>query len=317
MGDKEALIGLLRIVVRAVSVPESLHIKLVTQLDFIPKLLNILNINDDDISKEVVLILINLAACDSNCAELMTKMNGHKKLIELIDSSNISLVERCLWVLGNIAGDKASLREVLLQSELPLKLSNVLAKEIPLSLRRMGCWLASHLCHDNLNPNRTKLMIEPLNKCLYQSDIQVQSETLWAISKIIQDKFLRTEVANKINVGKVLELMLSESADISIPATYIIGCICAGNYTCTSLVVETGGMKYICSLFKNPSVSYFITKYTSWTIANLSLSSVSHLNLLLDYGILKRVVEIIIFSPEHSVFLYFLSFSCKLKLVGF
>lgn len=300
--NKETLIDLLTIIVRAVSVTESLHIKLVTQLGFIPQLLDILKANDDDISREVVLILINLAACDSNCAELITNMDGHKKLIELIDSSNTILVERCLWVLGNIAGDKASLREVLLETELPLKLSNVLAREIPLSLRRIACWVASHLCHGNLNASRVKPMIEPLNKCLYQTDLQVRSETLWAISKIIQDKFIRTEVASNVSVAKILELMLSESADISIPATYIIGCICAGDYTCTSLVVENGGMKYICSLFKNPSVNYFITKYTCWTIANLSLNSLSHLNLLLDYDILKRADEIIAFSPEHSVF---------------
>lgn len=298
------MIALLRIIIRAVSVPDDLHVKLVAKLGFIPKLIDILSVNDDDISKHVVLILINLAACDSNCVDLIMNVDGHKKLIELIDSSNTLLAERCLWALGNIAGDKSSLREALLLTDLPAKVSNLLAKNIPLPLLRMACWVASYLCCENHYFSRVQSMVKPLNQFLHHSDFQVLLESLCAISKMIQDKFARAEITKQLDVPRILELTLSESLDISIPATYIVGCICAGDYTCAALVVENGGIKILSSLFKNPSVSYIITKYTCWAIGNLCLSCITHLNLLLDYGVIKRAVEIINSSPDYSVFLF-------------
>eukprot|EP00826_Nyctotherus_ovalis_P044579 TRINITY_DN4822_c0_g1_i10.p1 TRINITY_DN4822_c0_g1~~TRINITY_DN4822_c0_g1_i10.p1 ORF type:complete len:267 (-),score=22.66 TRINITY_DN4822_c0_g1_i10:513-1313(-) len=262
-----------------------------------------LDINDDSIRKEITIILINLAACESNCVELIRSVNGHKKLIELVDFSDLTLVEQCLWALGNMAGDSAALKEVLLSTDLPQKLSTLLAKEIPLSLRRMACWVISHLCHSTTHVGKAQVLLKPLNSCLRQTDSQVLSETLWALSKIIQDKFTRAETAKQINVAKVLELMGSEITDISIPASYIVGCMCAGDCTCTSLVVENGGIKALCALFKSPSIDIFISKYTCWAIANLSLGSASHLNLLLDYGVTQKAAELVMSSPEYAVFL--------------
>lgn len=301
--DRESLLALLRIITKSVSVKDDLHVGLVAQLGLISKLVAMLDINDDSIRKEITIILINLAACESSCVELIRSVNGHKKLIELIDSADLTLVEQCLWALGNMAGDGATLKEVLLSTDLPQKLSALLSKQLPLSLTRMACWVIAHLCHGVTHVAKVSTLLKPLDGCLLLTDPQVLSETLWALSKVLQDKFTRAQIAKQINVAKVLELMESEITDISIPASYIVGCMCAGDYTCTSLVVENGGIKTLCALFKRPSINAFVSKYTCWAIANLSLGSASHLNLLLDYGVTQRAAELVVSSPEYAVLL--------------
>jgi len=298
--EEGALLTLLKIITRSVSVLEDLHIDLIVRLGFIPKLIDMLNINDNNVRNEIALIVINLTACESNCVELIKNLNGHKKLIELIDSSNISLVERCLWALGNIAGDKNTLRELLLSTELPIKISILLSKDIPLSLRRIACWVASHLCQGSLQYTKVLPMLQPLNSCLNQLDLQVLSDTLKALSSIIQDKFMRGELARQLNIRRILELMLCKQHEVSLPATYVIGYLCSGDHICTSLVIENEGVKVLCFVLQDTSVNLHTTKYACWALANLSLIYAA--DLALNHDLIKRIVQLITTSSDYSVF---------------
>lgn len=299
--NREELLGVLRVLAKAVSVPKDLHVKLVAHLNLIPKLIDLLNMSDDDASKEILLILINLTACDSGCVETIEHVDGCKRLIDFLGSSSSSLVELSLWALGNVAADRSSVRESLLSAKLPALLSNLLAGQVPLSLRRIACWVAAQLCYDSPHIGKVQALIEPLNKCLYQTDFQVLSESLWTLIKIMQDKFTRGLVVREVDVGRMLELMQLEMEEVAIPAAYLVGHVCAGDCICTSSILENGGIKVICELFKRHSASVYITKYTCWAIANLCLSGIAYLSLILDYEVMKRVAALVTSSHEYSL----------------
>eukprot|EP00826_Nyctotherus_ovalis_P046757 TRINITY_DN5319_c0_g2_i3.p1 TRINITY_DN5319_c0_g2~~TRINITY_DN5319_c0_g2_i3.p1 ORF type:complete len:163 (+),score=22.60 TRINITY_DN5319_c0_g2_i3:48-491(+) len=135
----------------------------------------------------------------------------------------------------------------------------------------------------------------------YQTDPQVLSESLWALIKIMQDKFTRGLVVREVDVGRVLELMQLETEEIAIPAAYFVGHVCAGDCMCTYSILENGGIKVICELFKRHSGSVYITKYTCWAIANLCLSGTSYLSLILDYDVMKHAAALVTSSHEYSV----------------
>ncbi len=88
------LVGLLRLIRRAVSVPSDMHVDLVVKLDLLPKLSAFLDIDCSEIRKEVVLIMANIAACATGSyVNLMLSTGAQHKLVEILASPGTELKE--------------------------------------------------------------------------------------------------------------------------------------------------------------------------------------------------------------------------------
>jgi hypothetical protein len=68
-------------------------------LGFIPKLTEILDIENDEIRREAAWILTNIAASQSNYVELIRNANCTYKLIALLSSKNIPLKEQVFYFI--------------------------------------------------------------------------------------------------------------------------------------------------------------------------------------------------------------------------
>ena len=102
---------------------------------------------------EALWALTNIAAGASEHTHLLIKHGAVPILISLLGGSNEEVLEQAIWVLGNLAGEGTSARDVVINSNAigPIVLC-VQCGCSSLSIMRIGSWTLSNLCDGQPRP---------------------------------------------------------------------------------------------------------------------------------------------------------------------
>jgi hypothetical protein len=75
-------------------------------------------------------------------------------LVELLNSSHIEVVEQAIWGLGNIAGDSAKVRDIVISAGAVNPIANILDLAAPgSSFVRNASWTLSNFCRGRPAPD--------------------------------------------------------------------------------------------------------------------------------------------------------------------
>jgi hypothetical protein len=117
--------------------------------EFILKLLELLEINNEDIKLNVTWSLTNIAVSNCIVKETYIPLKVHAKILELLQSDSNKIKEQCLWALANIAGDCSEVRDQVIQIGIIEQLTKILSKRvINVNVLENTTWLISNLCKD-------------------------------------------------------------------------------------------------------------------------------------------------------------------------
>ncbi|EDW85850.1 uncharacterized protein Dwil_GK22920 [Drosophila willistoni] len=165
-----------------------------------------------------------------------------------------------------------------------------------LPLLRQLVKLLMNLCRSKNPPPRTvevNRLMSVLRQLLLHSDVEVLSDTCWAIFYLSDDSSYKIQSVIEANaVGLLVNLLDKHEDIILIPTLRCVGNIAAGTDDQTDTVILNGALPKLVPLLQHPNSD--IVREAAWTVSNIAAGDSQQIEALLEakiYVEIKKVLE--------------------------
>ena len=182
-----------------------------------------------------------------------------------------------------------------------MKFINVLRlNQLPMSLIKVICWATSSLCKGDFEKCQPFLLC--FKQLLEIADNDVISDTLWGLTYLTDnanEKDLEI-IASKVPITFVIKYIAHPKVSVKSPALRALGNFCSGSSKITDDIMTHSSQGIMLNELKSSSSEKFITDLC-WIISNLCLGPSSHIEKLLNEGLLKSMCDIINNEPPYKI----------------
>lgn len=189
---------------------------------WIPRLLEWLKFSEHpDIQVEALWALTNIAAGTTEHTNMLLQHNPVPALVNLLDSPNEKVLEQAVWVLGNIAGEGAASRDIVLSNGALKPLVDCIQRhQDSQQIMRIGSWALNNLCDSQPRPVLDITLLMPvLHTLLRSEDSEVLAHTCWALSHLCDGPSAHIKVVVEANIcWRLVELLQHRSWRVTKPA---------------------------------------------------------------------------------------------------
>ncbi|CAG4967494.1 unnamed protein product [Colias eurytheme] len=217
------------------------------------------------------------------------------KLVTLLAQGGV-VGEQSAWALGNIAGDGAQPRDVVLShGALPALLPH-LTPNTPASQLKTAAWTFSNFCR-NKNPLVRFELVSPalpyVAELLDISDQEVLADTCWALSYLTDGPNERIEVVQTTPhlLSRLIKLLQHKSPAVRTPALRAVGNMLTGSDQQTDRCLSEGCLDYLTSLLHCGKPS--LVKEAAWAVSNVLAGTSEQIQLAVDKGMLQHLVHVL------------------------
>lgn len=197
---------------------------------------------------------------------------------------------RCL---GNIAGDAADMRDIVLANNpLPALLANI-ANPASLSLLRNCAWTLSNFCRGKPGPRfETVSAALPALATLINAnmDQDVAVDAAWALSYLSDGSEDRIQAVIDAQVAPRLVEMLVAGGSLLVPALRTLGNFVTGSEAQTQVAIDAGLLTALVPLLSHNRKN--VRKEVCWVLSNVAAGSSSQLKQLVEQkNMLAKVLQ--------------------------
>ena len=213
-------------------------------------------------------------------------------LVQMMNSTNEEVREQAVWALGNIGGDAAHCRDIILQNQGLGLLIKCLKASTKHSMTKNSSWTISNLCRGKPPP-----LYEMVREALpalaavvaEQNDAEILSDSLWALSHLSEGSEDKADalIATGI-VPRIIQLLNHHLYNIQLPAIRVIGNIVTGSEQQTQLVLNLGGAEALSSLLNSAKKN--TQKEAVWSISNICAGTKEQLDRLISSEVMPRLI---------------------------
>ncbi|KAJ3634516.1 hypothetical protein Zmor_011997 [Zophobas morio] len=269
-------------------------LKKVIDTGIIPRLVQLMNSDDEILRIETAWTLTNIASGTQEQTRCVVDANSIPIFIKLLYDSNLKVAEQAMWALGNIAGDCPELRDLTMNhgilEPLMVHLSTALTNyeqvashegiesdedfKANVTLMRTFTWTLSNLCRGK-NPSADLQRLLPALPLLarflqlvHAGDKATIADACWAWT-FISDLERGIEAVLEHGVApRLVQLLSYPSKDIVSPVLRTVGNILGGDEIQTQRLIDYGCLSHLHSLIESNEQS--VRKDACWALSNIT-----------------------------------------------
>lgn len=290
----------------------------VIQTGIVPRLVQLMQYDDDKLKMECAWTLTNLASGTSQQTQVVVDANSVPVFIALLSDKPV-VAEQCMWALGNIAGDRPELRDITLEMGILPPLLHLLAEsvnryleyqsvpgeEVPkevLTMMRTCTWTLSNLTRGKNPPvmlEKLKPTLPLISRLICVGDKDTLADACWACSFISDLGNGVQEVIDNNMTPRLVALLTYPSPEIVSPTLRAIGNIVAGNDKQTQQIIQDGALPCLLNLLKDSKPH--IRKEACWAISNITAGTRDQVQQVLEAKIMPELIKLIMEDAEPRV----------------
>jgi len=239
----------------------------------VPRLIQLISpLSPKKVQFEAAWCLTNICSGTTQQTRYVIEKGALAAFLSLLRSDDLEVVEQSVWGLGNIAGDNAQFRDLILQQNGAEELVKVLSKATSLSLKRNGAWALSNLCRGKPAPPFAlvyKAIPQFCELLTVETDTQTLVDVAWGLSYLTDSNEGINSVLSYNIVPKLIEFLSHTDLALVTPCLRTIGNIISGNDEQTSVVLRE--KNFIPELFKlADNKKKGIRREAFWTLSNIT-----------------------------------------------
>ena len=284
--NEQAVVKGARSVRKILSQAEEPPIDELIQTGVIPRLVALLDTQNEEMRLETAWALTNVASGTSEHTAVVLKAGAVPAFVEMSRTAKQELNrEQATWALGNIAGDSCQSRDYVLSCGAMAPLVNNLKISESKSFLRNGSWALSNLVRGKPAPALELIVdcLAPLKRLLYSDDEEILGDACWAISYITDGDEDRIQaVVDAGMVPRLVKLMRRE--ELATPALRAVGNIITGNEEQTQSALDVGALLAVRNIMESTS-ERAVLKECCWVLSNVTAGTSAQIQTALRSGV--------------------------------
>lgn len=286
------------------SVAGEIPIQDVISSGVVPALTEALSENNDlNLKFEAAWAITNIASGTPQQTEMVVKAGAIPKLVGLLACERDDVREQGMWGLGNIAGDRAAFRDMILAIDGALSLFvQACMSSGKVSTIRTGVWSISNLCRGKPRPQLALVRgaMAYLSNILWKcTDPDTLSDACWAFDGLSDTgEGISAIIASGV-VPRLVQLLCHDEILVSRPALRVIGQIASGTSDQTQTIIDHGVMGPLLSLLR--AVRKSVRRDACWTLSNIAAGPPSQVQVLLDHGAIPQLRDVFFLDIDVEV----------------
>lgn len=266
----------------------------VIQSGLIPRFIALLDRDDNPtLQFEVAWILTNVCSGTTDQTLSVVDNGAVPRLMRLLKSTDIRVCEQAVWALGNIIGEGADLRDLVIeQGFVPALLSHI-RPEQEIGFLRNQTWVIVNLCRNKDPPPKEQVICQLIPALIYlvqSTDLAILIDTTWAISYITElgSTYSQLIIDSKL-VEKITPLLSHKETKIQTAAIRALGSIVTGDEDQTQAVIDAGALPHLNRILNENKDR--IIKEALWFISNITAGSTNQIQAVIDNQIIPSIVH--------------------------